>query len=137
MKILEKSNKVKYKSLRQEANILNIHHDNIVKILKIVDGTTYGAVIMEGLKGKCLQSVLDNHKIDLLHRLFMLSDIVSAIKFCHDNGIVHLDLKPQNIFVAVHSHKNDINDRGYSCKLFDFGCSMRINDQHESFGVSV
>jgi serine/threonine protein kinase len=135
VKIPDKSNYVKYKSLKQEANILNIRHVNIISILKIVDCKTYGAVIMEGLDGKCLQSVLDNHKVDLLHRLFILSDIVAAIKFCHQNGIIHFDIKPQNIFVAVNTQEEPVG-RSYVCKLFDFGCSMRVSDPESCFGVS-
>lgn len=102
--------------------------------MKIVDCKTYGAVIMELFKGTCLQSFIDVYKIDLIHRLFMLSDIANALKFCHEKGIVHSDLKPQNVLVAVNIKTND--DRGYLCKLFDFGCSKQLQNSSENFGVS-
>lgn len=137
VKILAKSNDSKYKSLRQEANILNLHHENIIKILKIVDCSTYGALIMERYEGNHLQHVLDNNQVDLIHRLFILSDITNALAFCHENKIIHSDLKPQNILVAVNSTAT-IN-RNYICKLFDFGCSIRMNLKHgdENFCVSI
>lgn len=89
---------------------------------------------MELFNGTCLQSIMDANKIDLIHRLFMLSDIANALKFCHENSIVHSDLKPQNVLVAVSLKARE--DRGYMCKLFDFGCSMRLHDSTENVGVS-
>lgn len=134
MKILDKSNCVKYQSLKNEANILHLDHENIIRIMKIVDCKTYGAVIMELFNGNCLQTVMDTNSIDLIHRLYMLTDIANALKFCHENSIVHSDLKPQNVLVAVNLKAND--DRGYMCKLFDFGCSMRLYDTTVNVGVS-
>ena len=68
VKIIEKSNVMKYQSLRNEANILHLDHDNIIGIIKIVDCKTYGAIIMELFNGICLQSVMDIYKIELIHR---------------------------------------------------------------------
>lgn len=126
VKMLEKSNYIKYQSLKQEANILNLSHKNIIKILKIVDCEGYGAIIMERCDGSDLQQILDSHEVDLIHRLYVLSDIASALVFCHSNKIIHLDLKPLNVLVAIDAIGN--NNRGYLCKLFDFGCSMRLQN---------
>lgn len=134
VKILEKSNCTKYQSLRRESNIIDLHHENVIGVLKIVDCRSYGAVIMQRFEGKCLQYILDRDKIDLIHRLSILSDIASALMFCHENRIVHADVKPQNILVAV------APARGYLCKLFDFGCSVKIDtvedDPYKQVGVS-
>ena len=140
VKILEKSNCTKYNSLLLEANILNLSHNNIIRILKIVDCKTYGAIIMERFNGHCLQQCLDRCEIDLVHRLYILSDIASALEFCNEKKIVHFDLKPQNVFVAVHPM---VKGRAYTCKLFDFGCSLKLDDHllykdgsYENVGVS-
>ncbi|CRL06352.1 CLUMA_CG018967, isoform A [Clunio marinus] len=123
VKILEKSNYIKYQSLKKESNILNLSHENIIKILKIVDCKTYGAIIMEFHEGKCLQFILDHYQIDLIHRLNILKDISSGLMFCHENKIIHADLKPQNVMVVFDSPIVD-KSRGFLCKLFDFGCSI-------------
>lgn len=137
VKVLEKSNGVKYESIKREANILNLVHPNIVRILKIVDCKNYGAIIMERFEGKSLQQVIDQEKIDLLHRLYILSDIAKALIFCHENGIVHSDLKPQNVLVALNS--NNLADRPYSCKILDFGCSSKVDEMFldSNIGVSL
>lgn len=79
-----------------------------------------------------LQFILDHcDKVDLIHRLKILKDIASGLKFCHRNGIIHRDLKPDNLMIILDQDCND-----YVCKLFDFGCSYKVNnnssvDQHD------
>lgn len=128
MKILDKSNDLKYKSLKHEANVLNLptEHDNIIRILKIADCKTYAAIIMEFYDGFDLQHILDHYNVHLIYRLKILSDVASALIFCHENNIIHADIKPLNILVAV-----NIKDklRSFQCKLFDFGCSLLLNQR--------
>lgn len=133
VKVLEKRELEKFQSLKKEAHILHLNHPNIIKILKIVDAENHGAVIMELFDGKNLQQTLDGCKIDLLHRLFILTDIADALAFCHQKGIIHADIKPQNILVAIVSH----GKRKYLCKLFDFGCSISLDDDGYSGNVGV
>lgn len=92
---------------------------------------------MELFEGKCLQYNLDHFKIDLIHRLHILSDVANAIAFCHNNEIIHADLKPQNILVALKSRANVElhHKRRYVCKLLDFGCSTRLYLKHDNIGV--
>ena len=47
----------------------------------------------------------------------VLAPAVQAIKHLHDNQLVHLDIKPENIFVMR---------EGY-CKLGDFGLVMDLS----------
>lgn len=126
---------MKYDSIHQEANILKLAHENIVKVLKIIECTTYGAIIMEFSDGKSLQSIMDTCKIDLIHRLHILQDIAAALSFCHGNQIIHLDLKPQNVLISLQPH----GSKPFCCKLSDFGCSVKLDSQPlriQSFGVS-
>lgn len=72
VKILEKHKKhqCRYDSLRNESNVLNLKHENIVRVLKIISGAQYGLVIMERFDGHCLQTVLNqNVEISVYHRL--------------------------------------------------------------------
>lgn len=83
---------------------------------------------MERFDGSCLQNCLNRFKVDLLHRLHIITDIATALEFCHSHNIVHFDLKPQNVFVALMSN----GQRRYTCKLFDFGCSFEVADEIDS-----
>uniref|UniRef100_A0A914PVB8 non-specific serine/threonine protein kinase n=1 Tax=Panagrolaimus davidi TaxID=227884 RepID=A0A914PVB8_9BILA len=44
-------------------------------------------------------------------------DMTKAVKFLHDHQIIHLDVKPDNIFLASNGH----------CKLGDFGLALDLN----------
>lgn len=122
VKIISKRDGYKYSSIKRERNILNLSNPNIIKILKIVDSKEYGAIIMERFENsRNLQYILDHSdKIALIHRLKILKDVAHALKFCKMNYIIHRDLKPDNLMIVF-----DHND--YICKLFDFGCSYKIN----------
>lgn len=126
VKIISKYDQFKFSSLNRERNVLNVNNQHIIKILKIVELREYGAIIMERFENaKNLQFLLDHcEKINLFCRLKILLHITSALKFCHENiKIVHRDLKPDNIMVVLNENRND-----FTCKLFDFGCSFKINE---------
>ena len=54
----------------------------------------------------------------------IILDIANAIKIMHEKGIMHRDIKPNNIFL---NHENE--DQGQRiAKLGDFGCSIFIKD---------
>ena len=125
VKIISKCDGYKFSSINRERNLLHLSNQNIIKILKIVDSKDYGAIIMERFESsRNLQFILDHcNKIDLIHRLKIMRDIASALKFCHRNNIIHRDLKPNNLMIILDYDRND-----FICKLFDFGCSCKISN---------
>lgn len=134
VKILEKHKKhqCRYDSLRNEGNLLNLRHENVVRVLKIISGAQYGLVIMERFEGHCLQTVLNGSgEISVYHRLMILCDIINGLCFCHRHHIVHLDVKPQNVVVCLvtpgYPDSNCSHVRNYLCKLCDFGSSLTLN----------
>ncbi|XP_052899040.1 proto-oncogene serine/threonine-protein kinase mos [Anopheles moucheti] len=137
VKILEKRthrHRCRYDSLLNEANALNLRHDNIVTVLKIVAGAQYGLVLMERFDGHCLQQLIGHQRNDPIavqHKLLILCDIISGLCFCHRHNIVHLDVKPQNVIVTVNTTvtagASCQQVRKYLCKLCDFGSSMMLD----------
>ncbi|XP_035911948.1 proto-oncogene serine/threonine-protein kinase mos [Anopheles stephensi] len=137
VKILEKRthrHRCRYDSLLNEANALNLQHDNIVTVLKIVAGAQYGFVLMERFDGYCLQQIIGhqrNEPIAVQHKLLIMCDIISGLCFCHRHNIVHLDVKPQNVIVTVIDGASTQSScqplRQYLCKLCDFGSSMMLD----------
>ncbi|XP_055623917.1 probable serine/threonine-protein kinase gdt4 [Toxorhynchites rutilus septentrionalis] len=135
VKILEKHKKhrCRFDSIQNESNILNLKHENIVRVLKIISSAQYGLVIMERFDGHCLQSILNqSYAISIYHRLLILCDIINGLWFCHRHHIVHLDLKPQNVIVCLLipdalTGLQCKHVRNYMCKLCDFGSSIVLN----------
>lgn len=49
---------------------------------------------------------------------------MNAVYYCHKNGVIHLDIKPQNVMIVI-------RNKSYTCKLCDFGCSVKFGNTTE------
>ena len=69
---------------------------------------------------KNLDKITESEKKQLTLKL------VLAIKHCHDNDIMHRDIKPDNILVNL-----DKQGKLSELKLTDFGLACKISEAHE------
>lgn len=97
----------------------------------ISSGPVYHSTISQSL----VNIFINLLKIKLLIKLLsILIDITSAICYCHEKGIIHLDIKPQNVLIAflneTQHHKTTKFLKKYKCKICDFGCSIKLEDGH-------
>mmetsp|Transcript_27228 Transcript_27228/g.66234 ORF Transcript_27228/g.66234 Transcript_27228/m.66234 type:complete len:633 (+) Transcript_27228:18-1916(+) len=74
--------------------------------------------LKEFLQSKDFRSLDSSKKTGCLHSL--LRQLISAFYHLHRHGVVHQDIKPENVIVFD-------NDRGFSAKVCDFGLSKRIS----------
>ncbi|BFG04559.1 proto-oncogene serine/threonine-protein kinase mos [Drosophila madeirensis] len=120
-------------TLHNESHLLNLEHKNIVRLIKTESAVAFGMVIMECPKGQCLQQILETLALPLFHRVLITLDIVAALRYCHWNKLLHLDVKPTNILVALGPRPSSMGhhscyQRSYICKLCDFGSSIKIGE---------
>jgi serine/threonine protein kinase len=96
----------------QEARIVNqIQHPNIVDIFqlgRLEDGSPY--LVMELLQGESLGERIARGRVPALDSIDILLQICHALDAAHAQGVVHRDLKPDNIFLS-----------GPVVKLLDWG----------------
>jgi hypothetical protein len=96
-----------------------LRHPGIVQIIDFGvdhDGLIY--LVMEYVAGQSLAQVIQQHApgpVPLPRALGLLSQIASAVQAAHDAGVVHRDLKPDNIRIAVGRGGEDV------VKILDFG----------------
>lgn len=68
---------------------------------------------------KSLQTLLDDSNFTLSkeNRLGFALDISAGLKYCHENDIIHMDVKPKNILIGEDG----------ICRICDFGNSIEIS----------
>ena len=99
---------------REARSLAALEHPNIVSILDygVADGQPY--IVTELLEGETLAQRLRGGSLPLEQGLHFADELLDALAFMHEAGVVHRDLKASNVFLQrVHD--------GERVKLLDFG----------------
>ncbi len=104
----------------QEARAVNrVNHEHIVQIFDFVEepreegGRVY--CVMEPLAGKSLKDMAAELPIPIARAVGIVRQVCGALQAAHDVGVVHRDVKPDNIFLV------NRDDSGDFVKVLDFG----------------
>jgi serine/threonine-protein kinase len=92
---------------------------------QLPDGSFY--VLMELLEGEPLNDIVERGPMALARIGRLLGQACSALALAHDRGIVHRDIKPDNLFIVRHP------DGTESVKILDFGIA-RFRQQSDVLG---
>ncbi|WP_441292840.1 serine/threonine-protein kinase [Sorangium sp. KYC3313] len=114
--------------LREARAAAKLSHPGIVRVFdlgKTAGGTPY--IVMELLEGEALRDVLcREHRLAPEVALAVLLPVASAMHAAHERGVVHRDLKPDNVMLA---HQGDGRIRP---KVVDFGIAKVTWTEPES-----
>lgn len=98
-----------------------ITHDNICKVYEVDEVASQPYIAMEYVDG---QSVLGlNDKLSLIQKVRLIQDVAEALHSAHRLGIIHRDIKPQNVLVE---QKPDGRLRPV---LMDFGLARDVRSR--------
>ena len=129
LKLLPQSlvaNEAQLERLKREARTASaLNHPNIVTIHEIgqVDGTHY--IATEFIEGATLRERMAQGPIPLNEALEIALQIASALSVAHAAGIVHCDIKPENIM---------LRPDGY-VKVLDFGIAKFTQQETKPAGI--
>ncbi|MBL8684458.1 MAG: protein kinase [Myxococcales bacterium] len=91
-------------------------HPGIVKVFDAGDDPSAGPYLaMELLEGEPLDSYIQRANPSLQERLAIVREMLEPLAAAHEAGIVHRDVKPENVFLASDG------EGGVRVKLLDFG----------------
>jgi serine/threonine-protein kinase len=106
---------------REARSAAMISHQNVVSIHDFNDatGSNSGAyIVMELVKGVSLATLLQREgKMPPNRAVALMQDICAGVGVAHRQGLLHRDLKPDNVIVTPPSHEGETE----SAKVVDFG----------------
>jgi tRNA A-37 threonylcarbamoyl transferase component Bud32 len=109
------------RTMREARIAAALHHPHIVSIFDVAleDGEPW--LILEYLPSRSLGSILDEHgALPPTDVAAIGAQVAAALAAAHEAGVVHRDVKPDNILVA---HRSAPGSTGPLVKLTDFGIS--------------
>ena len=122
IKVMDKEKLIKLGAVqqikREIAVMRRLRHPNIVQLHKVMACKSRIFVVMEYVRGGPLYRHIPANsglKEDETRRIFQ--QLVSALTFCHAQGVYHRDIKPDNLLVDEHGN----------LKVADFGLSAHAD----------
>lgn len=108
----------KFKMEAQAAARLS--HPNIVNIYDVVDEGNLHYIVMELIEGITLKNYISKKGcLDVKEAIGVAMQVAQGIAAAHEQGIIHRDIKPQNIIIA----------RDGKVKVADFGIARAASSQ--------
>jgi serine/threonine protein kinase len=106
---------------REARTAAMIRHPNVVSIHDFNDGTNEGTeayIVMELVQGVSLGKLLRRDgRLSPARAVHLMHDICAGVGVAHRRGLLHRDLKPDNVIVVPPSHEGDEE----TAKVVDFG----------------
>jgi tRNA A-37 threonylcarbamoyl transferase component Bud32 len=125
------SDHVRVKRFQREARALSkLRNDHVASVyfLALYEGI-YPYIAMEYVEGATLRELLQNGPLDYQRAGSIYEQLTSAMAYVHSSGLVHRDLKPDNVMLTSNDDQYDF------VKLLDFGICSR--DSSATFSETI
>lgn len=107
------------KIFRETAILKRLRHPHITRLYQLMEtNQTIYMVTEYASKGEIFDHLVDKGRMSETEAKRIFSQIVSAVMYCHSQGVVHRDLKAENLLL----------DHNLNIKLADFGFSNQFTE---------
>ena len=104
---------------REAKAVTSLSHPNIVSIYDVENEGEFYYLILEYVEGMTLKDyMIKNPRIPIETIVHIAKQIAEGLSHAHQNGIIHRDIKPQNILM----------NENLTCKITDFGIARAYGD---------
>jgi serine/threonine-protein kinase len=131
-KLRSKNAEQRERFLREAKAVSLIQHESIVKILDVGEHDERPFLVMEFLRGETLGERFEvEPRLDPGLALWILTRAADALYAAHEKGIVHRDVKPDNIFIVGEPKQPT------GIRVLDFGLSRLFQSQLTATGTVI
>jgi tetratricopeptide (TPR) repeat protein len=112
---------------REAIALARLDHPNCIAVQdfgRLDDGSLY--LVVSHLPGVLLRAALDQESFSVARALHVARHVLSGLSHAHKAGIVHRDVKPENVMLVRHEGDADF------AKLFDFGIVKLMEAEGEA-----
>src|SRR5688572_3332266 len=103
---------------REAQAVARLNHPHIVQVYDFAEEGDIAYLVMEFIRGKELKNFFDaNERFDIKEAVRIMCELLDALDFAHNAGIIHRDIKPANVMLDAQART----------KLTDFGVA-RVQD---------
>lgn len=121
---------------RREMQVLGrLQHVGIAQVYEAGDSEDRPYIAMELIDGTTVRSYAEAHGLDVRAKLELIARVSDAVHHAHQKGVIHRDLKPDNVLVTV-SGSVSASPGGATVfaglgqpKILDFGVARLVLDQ--------
>ncbi|ONM55574.1 Serine/threonine-protein kinase PEPKR2 [Zea mays] len=102
-------------------------HPGVVTLRAVFEDADKFYLVMELCSGgRLLDEIAREGKFSEQRAAIVIKDLMAVLKYCHEMGVVHRDVKPENILLT----------KAGKVKLADFGLAARVTNGQKMFGVA-
>lgn len=116
---LLEDDQAKRRLMREARAAARLDHPNICAIYEIGEEDNHNFIVMQYIEGDTLSLRIKRNEVRLKESIDIAIQIAAALSSAHSNGIIHRDIKPQNIIVS--------NDG--VVKVLDFGLVKALQQE--------
>lgn len=126
LKDLNRNRLTTHKFLRELRFLLSLAHPNIAACYALEHTETGRQLVLDYCEGGTLRHLMDyNHVLTVGECLELIVDTLEGLQHAHKQGIVHCDIKPENILLCL-------KPNGWVAKISDFGVARLSQDMADS-----
>jgi len=112
---------------REAKAAASLNHPNIATVYEVGQVEEYWFIAIEYIDGVTFREKLDDEACSLDERLRYLGQVAGALACAHAGGIVHCDLKPENVMVTGDG----------AVKVLDFGLARLVRPQRADAALAA
>ncbi|HEX8459381.1 MAG TPA: protein kinase [Pyrinomonadaceae bacterium] len=116
------------RQLMKEAQaVAQLYHPNICAVHGFEEHAGHSFIVMQYIEGETLDCLLKAGLLGIDQKLFLARQIANALTEAHAHGIIHRDIKPQNIMVTA----------AQQAMMLDFGLAKVVQQKQGLSGMEV